>query len=99
LDFRLGKTQKEEIRERSASCRENRFILLPIQNLKSKIQNWLSEPLNSGKLILDATCAPADISYPTDIEILNEARKHTILDFRFWILDYNNIIPTLTAVD
>ncbi len=77
MDFRLGKTQKEEIRERSASCRENRLILLPIQNLKSKIQNWLSEPLNSGKLILDATCAPADISYPTDIEILNEARKHT----------------------
>jgi len=36
-----------------------------------------SEPLNQGKLILDATCAPADISYPTDLELLNQARKQT----------------------
>lgn len=28
-----------------------------------------------GKLILDATCAPADIHYPTDIWLLNSARK------------------------
>jgi IS5 family transposase len=35
-----------------------------------------------GKLILDATCAPADISYPNDLGILNQARKQTekILD-------------------
>jgi len=44
-----------------------------------------SEPLpvkNQGKLILDATCTPADISYPTDIKLLNQAREHTeeILD-------------------
>ncbi|GJD19025.1 transposase [Rivularia sp. IAM M-261] len=32
---------------------------------------------NLGKLILDATCAPADISYPTDLELLNQARKQT----------------------
>lgn len=30
---------------------------------------------NSGKLILDATCAPADIAYPTDVGLLNEARE------------------------
>jgi transposase, IS5 family len=30
-------------------------------------------PKNRGKLILDATCAPADISYPTDLELLNQA--------------------------
>lgn len=29
----------------------------------------------SGKIILDATCAPADIQYPTDTRILNEARE------------------------
>ncbi|MHC5732373.1 MAG: hypothetical protein ACYTXY_51620, partial [Nostoc sp.] len=34
-------------------------------------------PKNRGKLILDATCAPGDISYPTDIGLLNQARKHT----------------------
>jgi IS5 family transposase len=32
---------------------------------------------NQGKLILDATCAPADIRYPTDLGLLNEARKET----------------------
>lgn len=29
----------------------------------------------SGKLILDATCAPADIQYPTDIRLLNDSRE------------------------
>jgi hypothetical protein len=29
---------------------------------------------NKGTLILDATCAPADIRYPTDLSLLNEAR-------------------------
>ncbi len=28
-------------------------------------------------MILDATCAPGDISYPTDFELLNQARKQT----------------------
>jgi len=29
----------------------------------------------SGKLILDATCTPADIQYPTDTRLLNDARE------------------------
>jgi IS5 family transposase len=32
-------------------------------------------PSNEGKLIADATCTPADISYPTDLSLLNEARE------------------------
>ena len=32
---------------------------------------------NQGQLILDATCTPADIKYPTDLGLLNSARKHT----------------------
>jgi IS5 family transposase len=32
---------------------------------------------NRGQLIADATCAPADIRYPTDISLLNEAREKT----------------------
>jgi hypothetical protein len=36
-----------------------------------------SEQPNSGKLILDATCAPADIKYPTDLDLLNQARQGT----------------------
>ena len=40
------------------------------------------EPSNKGTLILDATCAPADIAYPTDINLLNEAREklETMID-------------------
>ena len=36
-----------------------------------------TEPANQGKLLLDATVAPADIRYPTDIKLLNEAREQT----------------------
>ncbi len=30
---------------------------------------------NKGKLIVDATCTPADVAYPTDLNLLNEARE------------------------
>jgi hypothetical protein len=30
---------------------------------------------NKGTLILDATCAPADIHFPTDTSLLSEARE------------------------
>lgn len=30
---------------------------------------------NEGTLILDATCAPADIRFPTDVSLLNESRE------------------------
>jgi transposase, IS5 family len=36
-----------------------------------------AEQPNRGKLIVDATCAPADIRYPTDVSLLNEAREKT----------------------
>lgn len=34
-------------------------------------------PPNQGQLILDASCAPADIRYPTDLNLLNQARETT----------------------
>jgi transposase, IS5 family len=34
-------------------------------------------PPNQGQLILDASCAPGDIRYPTDLSLLNEAREGT----------------------
>ena len=30
---------------------------------------------NKGKMLLDATCAPADIAYPTDLNLLNAGRE------------------------
>ncbi len=32
---------------------------------------------NSGKLIVDASCCPSDITYPTDLNLLNDAREKT----------------------
>ena len=42
----------------------------------------MAEVKNKGKLILDATAAPADITYPNDLGILNQTRKQSekILD-------------------
>ena len=34
------------------------------------------EPENSGTIILDATCAPQNISYPQDVNFLNEAPEN-----------------------
>ena len=36
-----------------------------------------SPPKNAGKLLVDATCTPADIKYPTDLGLLNQAREKT----------------------
>ncbi|AHC14860.1 hypothetical protein [Salinispira pacifica] len=40
------------------------------------------EEENSGKLLIDATCVPGDIRYPTDLSLLNESREklETIID-------------------
>ena len=35
------------------------------------------EKENSGTLVIDATCAPADIAYPTDLELCDKARVWT----------------------
>lgn len=32
---------------------------------------------NAGQLIVDASCTPADIRYPTDLSLLNEAQEQT----------------------
>lgn len=35
------------------------------------------KPTHKGNLLLDATCAPADVRYPTDLSLLNESREKT----------------------
>lgn len=51
---------------------------------KKKLQKEISiehlnneRPSHQGKLLVDATCTPADINYPTDLSLLNEAREKT----------------------
>ena len=47
------------------------------QGIESESSDDDEAPSNDGKLIVDATCAPADITYPTDLKLLNEAREKT----------------------
>ena len=49
----------------------------PQSNPKKKDSDGRNESPNRGKLIIDAPSAPADISYPTDLGLLNGARVHT----------------------
>ena len=64
---------------------ENRWIrlseLVPWETFESEYAEQFSQgqgaPANQGKFLLDATVAPADIRYPTDIKLLNEAREQT----------------------
>lgn len=50
---------------------------LPSSSTQDEGLSKAEEKANKGKLILDATCAPADIRYPTDLSLLNEAREKT----------------------
>ena len=45
---------------------------------------------NHGKLIMDATVAPSDIKYPTDIDLLNQCRTHyeTAIDILWKVLPH-----------
>jgi len=57
-----------------------------IKNQNGELQDRLSQPLNEvtpstdssthrGKMIIDATVCPQDIAYPTDLNLLNDARE------------------------
>jgi len=59
----------------------NDMIVEDAMNQASEVADESSggddKPSNNGKLIVDATCTPADITYPTDLNLLNEAREKT----------------------
>ena len=43
---------------------------------QKKLKREKKQKKNRGKLIMDATAAPADIKYPTDIDLLNKSHEH-----------------------
>ena len=52
-------------------------MLFKPESKDSKNDEDSNTPPNNGTLILDATCIPADITYPQDINLINEAREKT----------------------
>ena len=52
---------------------------------KNECDSPVSAVVNQGKMIIDATVCPQDIAYPTDLNLLNDARKKTeeLIDFLY----------------
>ncbi len=49
----------------------------PTEGDPGKEKSEAESVLPKGQLLVDATCVPADIKYPTDLHLLNEAREKT----------------------
>jgi len=45
------------------------------ENSSNDIDDSDEPPKNKGKLLVDASCTPADITFPTDLKLLNKARE------------------------
>jgi len=58
---------------------------LPIETEREETEEPSSSEQHRGQLILDATCIPSDIAYPTDLDLLNQAREkaEAILDEQY----------------
>jgi hypothetical protein len=69
--------------DQEALARINEAIVRAAQEPSDDKTSESDEPPNDpssthqGKLIVDATCTPADVRYPTDLNLLNEAREKT----------------------
>jgi hypothetical protein len=46
---------------------------------KSKTDDSSNDDSDGGTMVIDATCTPADVRYPTDLSLLNECREHSEL--------------------
>ena len=68
---------KDTLTEINESIVRNALELDDEPQDKSSADNDDDKPCNNVKLIVDATCTPADIAYPTDLNLLNEAREKT----------------------
>jgi len=71
---RISQNLIKKVKERMV---ERMREITPAKTEKKKDSDARNESSHRGKLIIDATCAPADITYPTDLGLLNKARVHT----------------------
>ena len=74
-DAENGSNGQDDHREPPASSGEGKGVKNKNTSRK-KLKREKKQKKNRGKLILDATVAPADIKYPTDIDLLNKSREH-----------------------
>jgi len=79
-DFRkrLGMDQVNAINERIVSLKakfESQQVKTSNPENEGHSDNNDTEPDNKGRLIFDATACPQDIAYPTDLDLLSDARE------------------------
>ncbi|BBO69837.1 hypothetical protein DSCA_37670 [Desulfosarcina alkanivorans] len=74
---------KEELGASDRACVEQ-ITENPYLQYLNDVDRGQQPPTNQGQLLLDATCAPADITYPTDLKLHNKAREKSeqIIDER-----------------
>jgi IS5 family transposase len=77
---RLGAEQINEINERILGLanelqEQNEDEVAGREESSQKETENKVAPANAGKLIVDATACPQDIRYPTDLDLLNDARE------------------------
>jgi len=76
IDINLVNKINRKIVEQTLEIKEE-----VVKEKKSESEDSKSEATHRGKLILDASCAPADIGYPTDLGLwLYENKKQKIED-------------------
>jgi IS5 family transposase len=74
----VGRINEAVVRQAMAGQSEDAVETVePSSNSPDADDEQAPRPPNQGQLILDASCTPADIRYPTDLSLLNEAREHS----------------------
>jgi transposase, IS5 family len=71
---------EEDSKNKEATTKEEatELVTLKPEDVQSENVNQLDSK-NKGELIVDATACPQDIAYPTDLNLLNDARKQSEL--------------------
>ena len=61
--------------KKKESEKETGTKALSLETKREETEEPPSSGQRRGQLILDATCIPSDIAYPTDLDLLNQARE------------------------
>ena len=83
---RLGLTEINAINERIAKIKQDLENKKATKSKSNKEKSQIKKEItHKGSLITDATACPQDIAYPTDIDLLNDAREKSeeLIDILF----------------
>ena len=71
----FGASTLVEFRKRLSGEAIEKILEASIPTAEKQEEEDGNDPPNGGTLILDATCCPADIAYPQDVNLLSQARE------------------------